>query len=95
MPTRSKPMVSCRSSAWAIATLVPTRRSMWPARDAQLRERAGVEQSGEAADAAHDFGTAGLATHFFISSTARSPASMSTPAAAYADLSASVSLWQP
>src|SRR5215211_737182 len=31
-----------------------------------------------------------LATHCFISSTARSPASMSTPAAAYADLSASV-----
>jgi hypothetical protein len=46
-------------------------------------ERAGVEQPGEAAQATEHLGPGGPAHRSFISSTALSPASTSTPAAAY------------
>ena len=88
MPTRSKPMVSCRSSAWAIATLVPTpsvevASTGWR----ELRERAGVEESGEAADAAHDLGPAGLGDPLLHQLDGAIAGLDVDPAAAYADLS--------
>ena len=51
-------------------------------RPAEAAQTGGVEQAGEPADAAHHLGPGVRATAARIRSTARSPASMSTPAAA-------------
>ena len=83
MPTRSNPIVSCLSSFCAIATLVPT-----PSVDVASNGRryaVSAVASNSPANPPSPPTTSGrvaLATHSFISSTARSPASMSTPAAA-------------
>ena len=54
-------MVSCLSSAWAIATLVPTPSAELASSGLVVGlERAGVEEPGEAADAADHLGAAGL-----------------------------------
>ena len=62
MPTRSSPIVSCLSIACAIATFVPTPSVLVASRGLRVRaERGGVEQPGEAADAAEDLGAVGAA----------------------------------
>ena len=85
MPTRSWPIVSCLSRAWAIATLVPTpsvdvassgRRERLRARTRRTAPRTRRRRRAPA-------GRGVAATAAFISSTARSPAAVSTPAAAY------------
>ena len=85
MPTRSMPIVSCTSSRRAIGDLgADAVGGAWPAAAARYALSASsVEEAGEAAEAADDLGAPCVrATDAFISSTARSPASMSTPAAA-------------
>src|SRR4051794_37674348 len=85
IPTRSKPMVSCTPSAWAIATLVPTPSVEVASTGWSMPFRALA--SNRPAKPPRPLSTSGrrvLATQAFIRSTARSPASMSTPAAAYA-----------
>ena len=83
MATRSMPMVSCRSRACAMASLVPTPSVEVASTGCGYLAQVEAEQPGEAAEAA-ERPRAGrcAATAAFISSTARSPASMSTPAAA-------------
>src|SRR3954469_17811193 len=85
MPTRSKPIVSCLSRACAIATLVPT-----PSAEVASSGRS-YALSAEASKSPAKppippitSGRRALSTQTFISSTARSPDSMETPAAAYA-----------
>src|SRR5688572_16096923 len=92
--TRSRPMVSWRSSAMAIFSLVPTpsvlltRTGSWrpppsatsPLNAPRSPSTRGPPSPEEAARAPQDARTAGL-----IRSTARSPAAMSTPAWAYAE----------
>ena len=57
MPTRSSPIVSCLSIACAIATFVPTPSVLVASSGLRVRaQRGGVEQPGEAADAAEDLG---------------------------------------
>ena len=76
-------MVSCRSSACAIATLVPTPSVEVASTGCSSRDSA--EASNSPANPPNPPSTSGrwvLRTQAFISSTARSPASMSTPAAA-------------
>src|SRR4051794_20583707 len=85
MPTRSKPIVSWTSMAWAMATLVPA-PSVEVARIG-WRERGSAEAANRPAKPPRVPITSGrsvFATHAFIRSTALSAASMSTPAAAYA-----------
>ena len=67
-----------------MATLVPTPSVEVASSGRVVRlQRGGVEEPGEAADAAEHLGPLRrAATDAFISSTARSPASTSTPAAA-------------
>ena len=85
MPTRSKPIVSCMSIAWAIATLVPT-----PSAEVASSGRS-YALSAEASKSPAKppmppiiSGRRAFSTQPFISSTALSPASIETPAAAYA-----------
>src|SRR5919107_4470406 len=96
MPTRSKPMVSCTPIAWAIATFVPMPSvevartgcciaAIRPASKSPAKPPIPPITSGRRV----------LPTHSFIRSTARSPASMSTPAAAYADCSLICGLLAP
>src|SRR4051812_10029133 len=84
MPTRSKPMVSCTSMACATATLVPT-PSVEVASSGRRYDVSALASNSPANPPMPPTtsGRDALATHAFISSTARSPASMSTPAAAY------------
>src|SRR6185369_12251537 len=85
IPTRSKPIVSWTSIAWAIATFVPA-PSVDVARIGR-RYRVSAEASKRPAKPPSEPITSGrsvFATHPFIRSTALSAASMSTPAAAYA-----------
>ena len=84
MPTRSKPIVSWMSMRLRDGDLgadAVGRGGQQRLRRSAVSAR-GVEQPGEPAEPAEDLGPRVLATHSFISSTARSPASMSTPAAA-------------
>ncbi len=83
MPTRSNPMVSCLSRAWATATLVPTPSVL--VASSGRRMPCSAEASNSPAKPPMPPSTCGpwvAATAAFISSTARSPASTSTPAAA-------------
>ena len=83
MPTRSNPIVSWTSIACAIATLVPT-----PSVDVASRGRL-YEVSAEASKRPAKppmppiiSGRRAFSTHAFIRSTARSAASIETPASA-------------
>src|SRR3954468_8494457 len=78
MPTRSMPMVSWRSIACAIATFVPT-----PSVDVASSRRSSMRN--RPANPPRPPTTSGRVERSrpLMSSTARSPASMSTPAAAY------------
>ncbi len=83
MPTRSKPIVSWTSMAWAMATFVPTPSVDVASTGRVMRDSA--EASNIPAKPPRPPSTSGRcarATDAFISSTARSPASTSTPAAA-------------
>src|SRR5512133_600748 len=81
-------MVSWRSSACAMATLVPT-PSVEAANTGCFRCVSALASNRPAKPPIPPItsGRRVLATHSFISSTALSPASISTPASAYADLS--------
>ena len=85
MPTRSWPMVSCLSSAWAMATLVPTPSVERGEQRAAvvLDQRRASKSPANPPRPPSTSGPCVRATAAFISSTARSPASTSTPAAAY------------
>src|SRR5918994_436656 len=85
MPTRSNPMVSCTSIAWAIATLVPT--PSVEVASTGCRICASRLASNSPAKPPRPVSTSErrvVSTQCRIASTARSPAAMSTPAAAYA-----------
>ena len=84
MPTRSKPMVSCTSRACAMATLVPT-PSVEVARTGRVIvvSRLASNRPAKPPRSPRTSGRRVRRTDSFISSTARSPASTSTPAPAY------------
>src|SRR4051812_30274076 len=84
-------MVSCLSSCWAIATLVPTPSALVASSGWSYCLRA--ETSNRPAKPPMPPITSGrrvFSTHVFNRSTARSPASRETPAAAYVDPVSSV-----
>src|SRR3954471_52528 len=88
MPTRSKPMVSCTPIACAIATLVPMPSVEVASTGCAIAAiRAASKNPANPPMPPSTSGRRVLPTHSFINATARSPASMSTPAAAYADCS--------
>ena len=81
MATRSMPIVSCRSIGWATATLVPTPSVEVASSGRRYRARAlASNRPAKPPSPPTTSGRVARATDAFISSTARSPASMSTPA---------------
>src|SRR5512139_2841453 len=94
MPTRSKPIVSWRSRAWAMATLVPTPAVLVASTGCAMRAIAlASNMPAKPPSPPSTSGRVARRTLAFISSTALSPASTSTPASAYVmDVGRSVSL---
>ena len=73
--------MSCLSSAWAIATLVPTPSAELASRGWSIALRALASKSPAKPPMPPIIsGRRAFSTHTFISSTALSPASMETPA---------------
>ena len=85
MPTRSKPIVSWMSIAWAMATLVPTPSVEVASTGCSIEtSRLASNSPAKPPSPVSTSERRVVSTQFRIRSTARSPAAMSTPAAAYA-----------
>ncbi len=84
MPTRSRPIVSCLSIACAIATFVPTPSVLVASRGRVYARSAEASKSpAKPPTPPRTSGPCVRRTADFMSSTARSPAAVSTPAAVY------------
>src|SRR4051794_5881760 len=90
MPTRSMPTVSCLSMACAIDSLVPTPSVLLASRGSLYLWMSDRNSPATPPSPPTTSGRLARAMRPFISSTARSPASMSTPASAYDDFLVSV-----